>query len=277
MPIPTIEDYLKQPVHPERKEGGKKNTNKLHKKNTVDKPLVSIITVVFNDAVKLEKTILSVLSQTYGNIEYIVIDGGSTDETLDMLYKYNDKISYWISEPDKGISDAFNKGIQYSSGDWINFLNAGDIFTHKLVLDLLQSHFQNVHHSPIVSGFARFGTGTIPRFKRKNQESLDIKSRISHQASFIHKSLFQKLGIFDIDFKLRMDYEFWLRTLKHHHFIFIDEIIIDYEMNGVSSESPIKFCQEEIIANNRYIKNSLLINLRASIKCGMKIFLPNYK
>lgn len=76
----------------------------------------------------LEKTILSVLNQTYSNIEYIIIDGGSTDGTIDIIKRYDDKITYWQSEPDNGIYDAMNKGIQKANGEWINFMNAGDLF-----------------------------------------------------------------------------------------------------------------------------------------------------
>lgn len=268
MLIPSIDDYLNQPPHPKRKQGGQRIRTQFHQKSNPDKPLISIITVVRNSKAELEQTILSVLGQTYDNIEYIIIDGDSSDGTQDFLYKYDDKITYWLSEPDQGISDAFNKGIAYSKGDWINFLNAGDVFTDNSVLHLLLPHLDN---EPIVSAFSRFRNSTIPSRKRNNQQSLGIKSTISHQASFVHKSLFQKNGLFDLDFHIRMDYEFWLRTLKTHHFIFIDKIIIDYNQDGVSSQKPIKFCQEEIIANNRHIDNPIFINSRAIIKCIVRL------
>jgi glycosyltransferase involved in cell wall biosynthesis len=99
---------------------------------------VSIVTVVLNDEKNIKKTINSVLNQTYLNIEYIVIDGGSTDGTLDVIEKYNDKINYWISEKDGGIYDAMNKGILQSSGDVIGIINSGDSYnlnTIQLVVD----------------------------------------------------------------------------------------------------------------------------------------------
>ena len=95
----------------------------------IKKPLISIITVVFNGEKKLEKTILSVINQTYDNLEYIVIDGSSKDGTIDIVKKYEDKINYWVSEKDSGIYEAMNKGILASKGDYINFMNAGDFFT----------------------------------------------------------------------------------------------------------------------------------------------------
>src|SRR5688572_4810851 len=90
-------------------------------------PLLSIITVVYNGEQLLEKTILSILNQTYTNIEYLIIDGRSKDRTVDIIKKYENKISYWVSEPDKGIYDAMNKGMNAAKGDYIWFINAGDV------------------------------------------------------------------------------------------------------------------------------------------------------
>ena len=95
--------------------------------------LISVITVCYNAENNLERTILSVLNQTYSNIEYIIIDGGSTDGTIDLIKKYADKITYWQSETDKGIYDAMNKGIQKATGEWINFMNAGDLFSSTTI------------------------------------------------------------------------------------------------------------------------------------------------
>lgn len=94
----------------------------------IREPLITIVTVVFNGSACLEETILSVISQTYDNVEYIIIDGGSTDGSLEIIRKYEHAISYWVSEKDKGIYDAMNKGIDLANGEWINFLNAGDTF-----------------------------------------------------------------------------------------------------------------------------------------------------
>lgn len=97
-------------------------------------PLISVVTICYNAKNDLEKTILSVLSQTYQDIEYIIIDGGSTDSTVDIIHKYSERLFYWISEPDKGIYDAMNKGMDRATGSWIIFMNAGDTFCDNEVI-----------------------------------------------------------------------------------------------------------------------------------------------
>jgi glycosyltransferase involved in cell wall biosynthesis len=90
------------------------------------KPKISVITICYNAVDLIEKTILSVLHQSYDNIEYIIIDGNSTDGTVDIIQKYANQLAYWISEPDGGIFDAMNKGLDHATGEWVNFMNAGD-------------------------------------------------------------------------------------------------------------------------------------------------------
>ena len=95
---------------------------------------MSIITVVYNNVLTLERNIQSVLNQTYGNVEHIIIDGGSTDGTLDILRRYDDTVDYWVSEPDKGIFGAMNKGVRAATGEWVNFLNSDDFYASPYVL-----------------------------------------------------------------------------------------------------------------------------------------------
>ena len=109
--------------------------NKFNKKNSPDQPLVSIITVCLNNGENLENTIKSVINQTYSNIEYIIIDGGSTDNTIDIIKKYESKIEHWLSEKDKGIYDAMNKGVSLAKGKWIIFMNAGDEFYSRNTIE----------------------------------------------------------------------------------------------------------------------------------------------
>ena len=115
------------------------------------KPLISIITVVLNDKDNIEKTILSVLNQNYKNIQYIIIDGGSSDGTIDIIKKYEKNIGFWVSEKDKGIYDAFNKGLKHTNGDLIGFTNSGDTLTNES-LDYLVDYYNNYKEADFFFG-----------------------------------------------------------------------------------------------------------------------------
>lgn len=163
-------------------------------KNNMNYPLISVITVSYNAVLTIEQTILSVINQTYLNIEYIIIDGGSTDGTVNVIKKYADKIAYWVSESDKGIYDAMNKGIAYSHGEYCNFINAGDKFCSSSILKQVMdfNHVadiivgQDLHvneHNKIVS------RSVLPR--RYNLLHFYITT-IPHQSCFIRASLLKK-------------------------------------------------------------------------------------
>jgi glycosyltransferase involved in cell wall biosynthesis len=234
---------------------------------------VSVITVVKNGADLLEKTIQSVLYQTYQNIEYIIIDGASTDGTLDIIRRYNTKLHYWVSESDAGISEAFNKGIHLSNGDWINFLNAGDVFWQKDTVEQISQYFDQ---ALILTGFAQFGQKILPKRILHNQERLDIKSMVAHQASFVHRSVFDHIGLFSPNYQLRMDYDFWLRTFRHYDFLMLDELLVDYDPYGISGKADniCLFYAEEKKANvDNRVKNTFWINLVISLKCRIKLTL----
>jgi len=225
-------------------------------------PLVSVITIVKNGQDLICRTIKSVLRQNYKNIEYIIIDGDSKDQTTTEIKKFRSNIAVFISEPDKGISDAFNKGLANANGDWICFLNSGDYYRHS---NIITKVINQQTECSIITGFSTFGRGTLPRKERKNTEPLHIRSRISHQASFTRQSVFKNYGGFDTSLKHRMDYDFWMRVLKKESFLFIPEIWVDYDLCGVTSQDPYKFYFEEAQVNKRYLKHYLIINLRAWI------------
>jgi glycosyltransferase involved in cell wall biosynthesis len=131
-----MEIYIKEPML-----SGGLRTKSITKQSQENTPLITVVTVVRNGEKTLEETILSVINQTYSNIEYIIVDGASTDGTLDIVRKYEDRIDYWISEPDNGIYDAMNKGIDLAMGEWINFMNGGDIFCNNEVLEKIVSEY----------------------------------------------------------------------------------------------------------------------------------------
>lgn len=201
---------------------------------------ISVITVCYNCQTDIEKTILSVINQTFKNIEYIIIDGGSTDGTIDIIKKYNDKITYWISEPDKGIYDAMNKGIKMATGEWINFMNAGDIFYNNTVLSSIQ--FDKYQQNDIIYGSVEYDYG----FTKRIAAPLPLKKILkqmcfSHQSTFVKTDLMKK-ELFDVRYKIIADYAFLLSQYKaNKKFEEIPLTIATYEKrNGVSSDPNFK-------------------------------------
>jgi glycosyltransferase involved in cell wall biosynthesis len=151
-------------------------------------PLVTIITVVRNGGETLERTIQSVLNQTYKNIEYIIIDGASTDDTLEIIKKYEDRIAYWISEPDGGVYHAMNKGIDMASGEWINFMNSGDIFCGKNVLEFV---FSSERKPFIYSDYFTEYKSKIKKHKASFKNGI-----ILHQSVIYKTSLHKRYGYY---------------------------------------------------------------------------------
>lgn len=202
-------------------------------------PKISVITVVFNGIKHIESTISSVIKQDYLDLEYIVIDGKSTDGTIEIIKKYESKINYWISEPDKGIYDAMNKGIDIATGDWVIFMNCGDLFFNK---DTLKQVFE----APIPDDIALLCGGAFIRSEWGNFYS---KARPDTQLwkSFVHQSLFSRIDLnrkykFNLKFKAASDYDF-IYTLfsKNYKFLSLNIIVSDilYISSGFSSVNEI--------------------------------------
>jgi glycosyltransferase involved in cell wall biosynthesis len=192
----------------------------------MNNPLITVITVVYNGVSTLEQTILSVINQTYKNIEYIIIDGGSTDGTVDIIKKYEKHLAYWVSEPDKGIYDAMNKGIDKASGEWINFMNSGDWFYDDSVLlsidSLLSSDIDVLYGDTI-----KFKTYPLWRFK--------LHMPFCHQSCFAKTDIYKRYH-FDISYKLAGDYNFFFNLWKNGYlFEYCPVVISMYDNTGVSS------------------------------------------
>lgn len=197
------------------------------------KPLITIITVVYNDSQKIENTIKSVVEQSYQSIEYIIIDGGSSDGTVDIIKKYERKISYWISEPDKGIYDAMNKGIEASKGDYILFMNSGDKIYSLNTLELI---FANIKDAEIIYGdtFLDYN-GQIHLEKSKNINRIKYGMPFCHQSVLVNSSLLKK-RLFNLKYTLASDYDFFLFLYSERIYTFkkLNIPISIYDNNGAS-------------------------------------------
>lgn len=203
-------------------------------------PKATIITVSFNAVNDIEKTLLSVINQTYHNIEYIIIDGGSTDGTVDIIKKYSNKISYWISEPDKGIYDAMNKGIKKATGDWINFMNCGDLFAKNNVIEEVFKQIKDKDYD-IVYGNSIILSGGAKIFKKAvtNNELLNFAPTYRHGASFV-KATVHKTHLFDLTKKEQYGYALDFYCIHNlyqegYRFHYVDIDILEFLEEGVSN------------------------------------------
>ena len=204
---------------------------------------ISIITICYNNEKDIRPTLESVINQTYSNIEYIIVDGKSKDNTLSIVDEYKDKISKIISEPDKGLYDAINKGIKNATGDVIGLIHAGDCLHDNKVIEKVVNHFQkndidiSYGNSKIVNDKNRpVRINISPEYKR----SLVKKGWMpSHQSIYVRRELFDKYGYYNLDLHPTSDYEWFLR-----YFYFntprikrLNEFIIRFSMGGISTKS----------------------------------------
>ncbi len=235
-------------------------------------PKVSIITVCLNSEKFLEETIRSVREQTYKNIEYIVIDGGSTDGTLDKIKKYADKIDYWVSEPDKGISDAFNKGIRISKGDVIGIINAGDRYTDDAIAVAVKALIDNPDYDFVFGDLIYTDIQWKPQFLMKGDRNYKKKIHytmpaINHPSVFVKKDVYETCGFFDISYKVAMDYEFFLRiTYSGRKGIYIEKPFALMALGGTSYSRFYNSYKEVCRASIKYGYNPLMAYIRLYLK-----------
>ena len=220
-----------------RVEGGLR-TRGYSKKSTSEKPLVSIITVVFNGEDYLEQTIQSVINQTYENIEYIIIDGGSNDNTVNIIHKYDEFIDYWISEEDSGIYDGMNKGISLATGDWFNFLNCSDYFVDNEVLKKIFSlKRENI---TVLYGDVLILKENNDSYLHKSiiletDKSLKKGMLVCHQAIFYHRGIMQ---YYDATLRLKAEWKHLISMTRQDNFypLKLDFPIVYYRLGGESAQ-----------------------------------------
>ncbi|MDR1738169.1 MAG: glycosyltransferase [Candidatus Symbiothrix sp.] len=219
---------------------------------------LSIVTVNFNDAQGLKKTIESVVSQTFSDYEYIVIDGNSTDNSLAVIKESLGKRGHWLSEPDTGIYNAMNKGIAMAKGDYIQFLNSGDTLYSDTVLDEI---FSQEHTADMLTGaivrqyqYAEVVDKGQLYVRLKKGEQLTLMDfylgTLPHQATFIRRDLFQKYGMYDERFRIVADWLFFLKTIGIHgvSIEYVNKIIVRFDSYGVSNIDDEKLKTERAAA-----------------------------
>lgn len=214
-------------------------------------PLISLITVTFNAEQLLAQTWQSAINQTYQNFELILVDGGSKDNTLQVAKKFEKKIGAVISEPDKGIYDAMNKGIKAAKGEWVYFLNAGDSFYNN---EVLSSIFENKNYEDIELIYGKVQTVNEPTgvnyINGKFVTFSDFFTHypICHQATFTHVNAFEKIGFYNINYKLVSDNTWFALFFKNqvNKAIFIDKIIAFYDIQGATYHKRMQGYKEYI-------------------------------
>lgn len=259
-------------------EGGLR-TKGLYKSGFPNKPLVTVITVVFNGALTLEDTIQSVINQTYDNVEYIVVDGGSTDATLDILRQYEGNIDYWVSEKDAGLYDAMNKGIALAKGDYIGMLNSDDFFTNSWVLEKIATSLASSNVDAVFSCLNIVDPANLAQVLRKyriaslNAFLLRIGVMPPHPTFYCKRTVYEKVGRYRTDYRVAADFEMIIRMfikekMSSH---FLDEVTINMRAGGISNDGLVGQIQQnfEIVRacrENGFYTNIFLIALKLPLK-----------
>ena len=202
---------------------------------------VSIITIAYNSAETIEDTIKSIVTQDYSNIEYIIIDGGSTDKTLSIVDKFKDSITTIISEPDKGIYDAMNKGVQNATGDIVGILNSDDIYADNKVVSRIVEAIGNKDsiYADLVY-VDRDNTDKVTRYWKSGKYRKGIFKKgwmPPHPTFFIKKSCYDQYGTYNLQLKSAADYELMLRMLHKHNIsvAYLPEVITKMRVGGQSN------------------------------------------
>ena len=245
---------MKTMIDGEQKMEGGLRTRGNQKRSTPEMPLISVVTVVYNGDRYLEQTILSVIDQTYENIEYVIVDGGSSDGTLDIIRKYEDRIDYWVSEPDKGIYDAMNKGIDLSRGELIGLLNADDYYEP----DAIEAVVDNYRSDPspqILYGNTFFLQEALNlRYKSYGHTKYWLGMGISHQAMFVRRDIYRALGPYDAGLRIAADYDFFVKSIRNGvRYTPVDAFLVNYRNSGLSAQNQIVSMREGRRVLRRYV------------------------
>ncbi len=241
---------------------------------------ISIITVCFNSEKTIEKTVNSVVNQDYENIEYIIIDGGSNDNTLNIINKYKNKVAHIISEKDQGIYDGINKGIKKARGDIISLIHADDIFVDRHVISKVMHSFQKNLNSEILLADLAFKKNLndekITRFySAKNFKPWMLRIGYSppHLSAFFKNEVFKKVGLYQTHFKIAGDFDYFVKCFLKHKikYHYLEECLVYMSTGGTSGKNFLShlISSQEInqsLKSNKIYSNILFTFLRFPIK-----------
>ena len=232
-------------------------------------PLVSVITVAYNSVSTIEQTIKSVINQTYKNIEYIIIDGGSTDGTQDIVEKYKNNISQFISGKDNGIYDAMNKGIGLANGEIIGIINSDDWYEADAVENVVNAFAINSEAGIVYGNVFYVEENKKQKLKvPDNLKTLWYQMAIPHSTIFIKNSVYKKFGLFDLEYKIAADYELIVRLYsKGVAFKYLNHVLANFRFGGISQRKILECKAETSKISYKYI---MLYSENEDVKC-----LPN--
>ena len=221
-------------------------------------PLVSVITVVYNGVTTIEQTIQSVLKQSYKNIEYIIIDGQSTDGTLEIVEKYKDFLAYFISEKDDGIYDAMNKGIRQAKGEIVGIINSDDWYESYAVEKVVKAFTEDSKIGVVYGKVNRvLLDGTIKEQICEPLEKLWYKGVVMHPTVFVRRSVYDEYGMFDVSYQICSDYDLLLRLYSSQvGFRYIDMVVANYRFGGASQIFKHRETREAYQITSKYMDRS---------------------
>ncbi len=243
-----------------------------------DWPAISVITVFYNPGPLLEPTIRSVLEQDYPNTNYVLVDGGSTDGSRDVIKRYQDHLTYWNNIYDKGIYNAMNHGIRLADGAWLNFLNCGDVFRSESVVSDVADQIRKFPEADFIYGKFRLvnteASIQTVRGRRVGRRDLYFKTAICHQTAFIKKILFEQIGLYDESMKITADYDWFIRYFSREniHPVFINRVLVDYLLDGASFRNRTVALRERLkIVKKHYSLAVYILNLLLYVRNWIKV------
>ncbi len=227
---------------------------------------ISIITVVYNNEKTIKEAIESVLSQTYKNIEYVIIDGNSNDNTVNLINEYQDHLGYYISEKDNGLYHAMNKGIQAATGEVIGILNSDDLYQNNNVIEEVMHHFNNDLSLDILYGDLVYVKNEDTNKIVRNWKSKPYYDHFfengnvpPHPTLFVKRRVYNETGLFNLEYRLAADYELMFRMMKKYRFNikYINILIVKMRLGGATNQSFSNILNQNKEILKAWKKNSL--------------------